>query len=109
MQVEHLSSLVNLSPEHTEAVEDANRLQVINHTVNLDKRLRKLYELIENDLMGSLMFSPNDIAPFKVALSLLSAQCFGIRIRRERKITAANSVAESSSQCDCRVLGGLRI
>ena len=49
-------------------VEDSLRLEVINHTVNLDKRLEKLYELIENDLLGNLMFSPNYIAPYKVLM-----------------------------------------
>ena len=34
--------------------------------MNVDKRLEKLYELIENDLLGNLMFSPNYISPYKV-------------------------------------------
>lgn len=68
MQIEHLSLKLEIPADKMTEVEDSLRLEVINHTVNLDKRLEKLYELIENDLLGNLMFSPNYIAPYKVLM-----------------------------------------
>ena len=59
-------------PAEKMEVEESLRLEIINHTVNLDKRLRKLYELIESDLLGSLVVSPNDIAPYRVRSPLPS-------------------------------------
>jgi hypothetical protein len=66
-QVERLSAMLELTPELMEKVEEKMRLQVINSTVNIDKRLIKLYELIENDLLGRLQFSVSYIAPYGVS------------------------------------------
>ncbi len=66
-QVERLSGLVQMGPERIEKVEDQLRLQVINSTININKRLVNLYELIENDLLGSLQFSVGYIAPYGVS------------------------------------------
>jgi hypothetical protein len=66
-QVERLSGLVEMGPERIEKVEDQLRLQVINSTINIDKRLVNLYQLIENDLLGSLQFSVSYIAPYGVS------------------------------------------
>lgn len=74
-QVERLSGMLEMTPERMEKVEDKVRLQVINSTVNIDKRLIKLYELIENDLLGRLQYTVSYIAPYGVrpALSFLMA------------------------------------
>ncbi|CAL8462233.1 g1764 [Coccomyxa elongata] len=63
-EVERLSGLVEMGPERIGKVEDQLRLQVINSTININKRLVNLYELIENDLLGSLQFSVGYIAPY---------------------------------------------
>lgn len=55
-----------MGPERIERVEEQMRLQVINSTINIDKRLTNLYQLIEDDLLGSLQFSTNYIAPYGV-------------------------------------------
>ena len=44
---------------------------MINSTVNVDKRLGLLYDLIENDLLGRLQASPSYIAPYKVGRACL--------------------------------------
>ena len=88
--------MMEMPPEKMEEVEDLLRLDVINSTVNVDKRLEKLYELIENDLLGNLMFSPNYISPYKVGtpapfmpltprLALSSAQSRTSVVRRNCK------------------------
>ena len=63
--------MVETSPEKMGTVERTVRLDVINSTVNIDKRLVKLYDLIENDLLGCLQYSVNYIAPYKVCLGIL--------------------------------------
>ena len=42
------------------------RQDIINSSVNIDKRLTKLYDLLENDLLGSLQIGIHYIAPYKV-------------------------------------------
>lgn len=76
-QVERLSGLVQMGPERIEKVEDQLRLQVINSTININKRLVNLYELIENDLLGSLQFSVGYIAPYGV--SHIHLTCFSLQ------------------------------
>ncbi len=61
-----MSGLLELPPGTMHELGDKLRLEVINNTVNLDKRLSKLYELIENELLGSLTFTPASIASYKV-------------------------------------------
>jgi len=63
-----MSGLLELPPQTMHELGDKLRLEVINNTVNLDKRLAKLYELIENDLLGSLKFTPANIASYKVRM-----------------------------------------
>ncbi|OVA18625.1 zinc finger protein [Macleaya cordata] len=41
------------------------RMQVINLTVITDKLCKKMYECIENDLLGSLQLATHNIAPYK--------------------------------------------
>jgi hypothetical protein len=60
--------MVEMSPERMEAAEERARQQVINSTVNVDKRLALLYDLVENELLGRLQASPSYIAPYKVPL-----------------------------------------
>ena len=52
-----------------EQIKDTLRIDVINNTNNLDKRLSKLYDLIENELLGPLVCSSNYISSYKVRLS----------------------------------------
>ena len=47
-------------------MEDSKRFEVINSTANVDKRLVKLFELIENDLLAKIVHSSQNIAPYKV-------------------------------------------
>ena len=42
------------------------RLDIINSTVNIDARLVKLYELLENDVLASLSGAAANCAPYKV-------------------------------------------
>lgn len=63
LQVERLSGMIETPPER---MDDKLRLSAINSTVNIDARLTKLYEVIENDLLGKLQFSANYISPYKV-------------------------------------------
>lgn len=58
--------MCELSPERLERAEERVRLQAINSSVNIGKRLCKLYGLIENDLLGRLQQSCNSISPYKV-------------------------------------------
>lgn len=64
--MERLSGMCELSPERLARMEERVRLQAINSSVNIGSRLRKLYELIENDLLGRLQLSSNNISPYKV-------------------------------------------
>ncbi len=68
-QVERLSGLIQ-TPLKTLCEDGATaegvRQDIINSSVNIDKRLTKLYDLIENDILGSLQFGCNYIAPYKV-------------------------------------------
>lgn len=43
------------------------RFEVINSTANVDKRLVKLFELIENDLLAKIVHSSQSIAPYKAS------------------------------------------
>ena len=42
------------------------RLAVINCAAGIDKRFVKMYDLIENELLGQLQFSASYVAPYKV-------------------------------------------
>ena len=57
--------MTEMTPDRILAAETALRLDVINSTVNIDTRLVKLYELVENDLLGALTLSSHYIAPYK--------------------------------------------
>jgi len=70
-QVERLSKLIE-TPVHD--MDDKIRFEVINSTANVDKRLVKLFELIENDLLAKIVHSSQSIAPYKASCS---PQCFG--------------------------------
>lgn len=65
-QVERLSGLIGADEEKMQEAEHDMRLAVINSTVNVDKRLERLYELIENDLLGTIAEQSVYIAPYKV-------------------------------------------
>ena len=63
LQVERLSKLIE-SPVSN--MVDSKRFEVINSTANVDKRLVKLFELIENDFLAKIVHSTQSIAPYKV-------------------------------------------
>lgn len=65
-QVERLSKLIE-TPVHD--MDDKIRFEVINSTANVDKRLVKLFELIENDLLAKIVHSSQSIAPYKAGCS----------------------------------------
>lgn len=54
---------------------DSKRFEVINSTANVDKRLVKLFELIENDFLAKIMHSTQSIAPYKVSVVGLLVCC----------------------------------
>ena len=56
-------------PERIMEAQDALRLDAINSTVNIDTRLGRLYELLENDLLGALTLGSHYIAPYKARAS----------------------------------------
>lgn len=66
MQVERLSKLIETPVDEMEVTK---RLQIINSTVNVDKRLVKLFELIETDILAKIVHSSQTIAPYKVSIS----------------------------------------
>ena len=72
--MERLSGLIETPVEAmcaADTVAQSVRQDIINSSVNIDKRLTKLYDLLENDLLGGLQYSSNYIAPYKVS----SLQC----------------------------------
>lgn len=79
MQVEQLSRTIQMNPSQLmvlkgdERAQEGMRLSAINMTVNIDRRLIKLFELVENDLLGRLQCSANYISPYPV-----SAHCLHI-------------------------------
>ena len=76
-QVEQLSLTIQMSPSQlmvmksNERAQEETRLSAINMTVNIDRRLIKLFELVENDLLGRLQCSANYISPYPVCLPSL--------------------------------------
>ena len=57
LQIENITALIEQPSEEMEKVRDTLRMDVINNTINLDKRIFKLYDLIENELLGPLVCS----------------------------------------------------
>ncbi len=70
LQIENITALIEQPSETMEKVKDTLRMDVINNTINLDKRLFKLYDLIENELLGTLVCSSNYISSYKVSFHL---------------------------------------
>lgn len=64
LQVDRLSKLTETPVDD---MNETKRLQIINSTVNVDKRLVKLFELIETDLLAKIVHSTQTIAPYKVS------------------------------------------
>ena len=73
-QVERLSMMTELTPDRIMEAEQSLRLDVINSTVNIDMRLARLYDLLENDLLGALTLVSHYIAPYKVRRSPAAAR-----------------------------------
>ena len=69
MQVERLSKLIETPVGD---MVDSKRFEVINSTANVDKRLVKLFELIENDFLAKIMHSTQSIAPYKASACVMS-------------------------------------
>ena len=75
-QVERLSKLIETPVDEMEVTK---RLQIINSTVNVDKRLVKLFELIETDILAKIVHSSQTIAPYKVSiLRQIPLLCFSV-------------------------------
>ncbi len=78
-QVERLSGLIETPIEKLcddGATAEAVRQDIINSSVNIDKRLTNLYDLIENDILGSLQYGCNYVAPYKVRKRPCPMICF---------------------------------
>lgn len=63
MQVERLSDLVERAKELN--LDSELRLHVINSSVNINTRIIKFFELVENDLYGKLQKSNAQIAVYR--------------------------------------------
>ena len=72
-QVERLSKLIE-TPVHD--MDNKIRFEVINSTANVDKRLVKLFELIENDLLAKIVHSSQSIAPYKASSPHFFSCCY---------------------------------
>lgn len=92
-QVERLSMLIETPPNQ---MGDQVRLHVINSAVNIDQRLLKLYEVIENDLLGRLQFSANYIAPYKGQASQQDANPYAMEMAAGASSSHALLVEDSS-------------
>ena len=66
--------MTELTPDRIMEAEQSLRLDVINSTVNIDMRLARLYDLLENDLLGALTLGSHYIAPYKVRRSPAAAR-----------------------------------
>lgn len=115
--VERLSNLVKqvetpmeLRTElKTENLQDI-RLQVINLTTLTDGLCRRMYEVIENDLLGSLQLATHHIAPYKTGgaerASEISADTFSERTKNpESRSKTDSSFAANGNHVDAD-LGG---
>lgn len=67
--------MTELTPDRIMEAEQSLRLDVINSTVNIDMRLARLYDLLENDLLGALTLGSHYIAPYKVRCKISPAAC----------------------------------
>ncbi|KAL3137000.1 hypothetical protein ABBQ32_006592 [Trebouxia sp. C0010 RCD-2024] len=85
-EVERLSKLIETPVNE---MVDSKRFEVINSTANVDKRLIKLFELIENDFLAKIMHSTQSIAPYKGESTLHSSP---------QENSAYTAVAASSSE-----------
>lgn len=63
LQVERLSGLVERAKELT--LDPQLRLDAINSSVNINSRIVKFFELVENDLYGKLQSSSAQIAVYR--------------------------------------------
>ena len=101
-QVERLSGLIQ-TPMKTlcedGATAEAVRQDIINSSVNIDKRLTKLYDLIENDILGSLQYGCNYIAPYKVRTVSVPPWCTEHLCQRYSYATLMPAVMLHHSTC----------
>lgn len=96
-EAERLSHLIN-TPEA--AMTDTVRLSIINSATNVERRVFNLYKLIENELLGQLQVSPNDIAPYK-GISTLQAE-----LVNDRLAAAAAAAAMTAQGAAAAAAGG---
>ncbi|KAK9806532.1 hypothetical protein WJX73_007969 [Symbiochloris irregularis] len=74
-EVEKLADQVATPPEQLLADRDDHlRLQVINCAVGIDRRFWKMFDVIENDLLGPLQSASAYIAPYKGRSTLRAGQ-----------------------------------
>lgn len=69
-----------------ERAQEETRLSAINMTVNIDRRLIKLFELVENDLLGRLQCSANYISPYPVRLPSWRSSLIGSHVHAGSKL-----------------------
>jgi hypothetical protein len=98
--VERLSKLVKPFDTPMELNTDDSsvqdiRLQVINLTTLTDGLCRRMYEVIENDLLGSLQLATHHIAPYKTGGAERASEIFAETVPERTKN------AESRSKTDC--------
>jgi len=86
-EVERLSGMVQDLDQKT--VDKTMRITVINSTVNIEARTIKLYELIENDLLGPLDLQTAAIAPYRG-----TGACKNATISREDELDAVAGPSE---------------
>ena len=63
-EVERLSALIEKSAD-TLSIVPEERLAVINSTVSIQERIKRLYDFIENELYGKLQTVSAQISPFR--------------------------------------------
>lgn len=76
------------------------RLEVINCAVGIDKRFVKMYDLIENDLLGQLQFSASYVAPYKGQSTLRSVSSAPHEVQPSSLANTARTSASQSTVID---------
>lgn len=75
--------MTELTPNRIMEAEQSLRLDVINSTVNIDMRIARLYDLLENDLLGAFTLGSHYIAPYKVRRSPPAARIRALACKPE--------------------------
>ncbi|KAK7301174.1 hypothetical protein RJT34_12035 [Clitoria ternatea] len=86
------------------------RMQIINLSTIIDKLCQKMYECIENDLLGSLHLGIHSIAPYKMLLSEKDSCIYGasVGVTAQLDRPSGSGSSEDNSGC-CYVLSVLKL